>query len=297
MKVGRRFILGLIVLGSMLGSTMARAQYGAAPPGGPGLDNSVPPEMEGVDIVEHLDETLPLDTMVIDDTGKPVALGSFFQGQRPVILTLNYYTCPMLCTLTLNGLVDALKNIDFEPGKDFTWVNVSINPKDSPELAAVKARNYELVYERPEAARGIHFMVAEEEKSRRIADAVGYGYRYDERSGEYVHASAIFLCTPDGRISRYFYGVKFDPSTLRLGLLEASEGKIGTTVDRFILWCHQFDPKSGSYSLAAFRLMQLGGLLTLVVMGGGFAMMWRKDLLGAKAAGEELGEGRAAPTH
>jgi protein SCO1 len=247
------------------------------------LDDSIPKEMEGVDIVEKPNNAIALDSLVIDESGASVPLRSFFERGKPVILTLNYYTCPMLCTLTLNGLVDAMKGVDFTAGEAFTWVNVSINPNDNIELAANKKQNYLLLYARAGASQGVHFTTATAESSRTIANSVGYGYKLDERSGEYVHASALFICTPDGRMSRYLYGVKFEPATLRLALLEASEGKIGTTIDRFILWCHQYNPEANSYSLAAFRLMQLGGLVTLAILAAGLGWMWRRDLLSSRA--------------
>jgi protein SCO1 len=262
--------------------TAAFGQYGAAPRLGPVLDNTVPKEMEGVDIVERLDNRIPLDTVVIDEDGREVALRSFFDSGKPVVLTLNYYTCPMLCTLTLNGLVEALKKVDFSAGESFEWVNVSVNPDDSVELAKVKKQNYAIVYERPGVSKGIHFTCAKAENSRAIADAVGYGYKLDERSGEYVHASAVFLITPDGRVARYLYGVKFEPETLRMALMEASEGRIGSTLDRIIYWCHRYDPEAGSYALAAYRVMQLGGFLTVMVMAGGLFWLWRRDMLAAR---------------
>lgn len=269
-----------------LGAPRAHAQYNApVKPGQVVLDDSVPKEMQGVDIVEKPNNQLPLDTLVIEEQGQQVPLRSFFEQGKPIILTLNYYTCPMLCTLTLNGLMDSMKEVDFTAGEAFTWVNVSINPADKAELAALKKQTYMHVYGRPGASRGVHFTTAAEADSRRIAEAVGYGYRLDERSGEYVHASAVFICTPDGRISRYLYGVKFEPATLRMALLEASEGKIGTTIDRFILWCHQYDPRANSYSLAAFRLMQLGGVATLGVLVVGLGWLWRRDLPGGSAGG------------
>jgi protein SCO1/2 len=233
-------------------------------------------ELEGVTIIEHLDEQLPLDLTFTDEEGRSIVLGDLF-GERPVILQMGYYRCPMLCNLVLNEAMAGLQGVeDLSAGKDFDLISVSVNPEESHELARVKRDGYLLEYNRDGAKRGFHFLVGSAENSKALADAVGFQYRLQD-DGEYSHAAALFLITPDGRISRYLYGVEYEPRTLRFGLMEAGEGRIGSTLERFILWCHTYDPDSGSYVLLGFRLMQLGGLVTIFVLITGVGLLWLRD--------------------
>ncbi|HMN94847.1 MAG TPA: SCO family protein [Phycisphaerales bacterium] len=251
---------------------------------GEGFGRSSPPvdvlpdELVGVDITERLDEPLPLDLPFVDDAGRDVTLRRYFDGRRPVVLQIGYLKCPMLCNLVLNELVRGLKDVDLAAGREFQVVSVSVNPIETHELAAVKKQGYLLEYGRAASSDGWHFLTGPESSSRAVADAVGFGYRYDPDTGEYAHAAAVILCTPDGRVSRYLYGVRYEPSNLKLGLLEASEGKIGSTLDRIILWCHIYDPDAKGYVVFALRLMKLGGLVTLVVMFGGLSWLWVREL-------------------
>ncbi len=238
----------------------------------------VPPEVRNVDIIERLDNPLPLDLTFTDDNGHAVSLRELFDGRRPVVLQLGYYKCPMLCNLVLNELVKGMKDLDWSPGDQFTVVSVSVNPLENAELAALKKQNYLLEYERAGTASGWHFLTGPAENSQAVADAVGFGFQFVPETGEYAHAAVIILCTPDGRVSRYLYGVKFDPGTLKLGLLEASEGRIGTTLERFILWCHVYDPQARGYVVFALRIMKLGGALTLVLVAGAIGLLWLRDL-------------------
>lgn len=240
-----------------------------------------PAELEGVDIVEKLDAVLPLDLPFVDDNGRPIVLRDCFDGKHAVVLQIGYLKCPMLCNLVLNELVKGLKGVDWTAGEEFKVVSVSINPLESHQLASAKKQGYLVEYERadsPEAKAGWRFLTGPESSSRTVAEAVGFGYRFVPETGEYAHAAAIILCTPDGRVSRYLYGVKFAPADLRLGLVEASEGRIGSTLDRFILWCHIYDPNARGYVVFALRLMKIGGLLTLVVLFGGLSLLWVRDL-------------------
>ncbi len=238
----------------------------------------VPPEVKQVDIVEKLGGSLPLDLAFTDDQGRPVTLREYFDGRHPVVLQLGYYKCPMLCNLVLNELVKGMKGLEWSPGEEFRVVSVSVNPLENAELASLKKRNYLLEYERPETAAGWHFLTGPAEHSKAVADSVGFGYQYVPETGEYAHAAVIIICSPDGRVMRYLYGVKFEPSALKLGLLEASEGRIGTTLDRFILWCHVYDPNARGYVLFALRVMKLGGAVTLAAVAGGLALLWIRDL-------------------
>lgn len=241
------------------------------------FNDDLPDELEGVTIVEHLEEQLPLDLEFVGDDGKPVVLEEFFDGKRPVVLQMGYYRCPMLCNLVLNEAIEGLSGMeDLSAGKDFHLLSVSVNPDESYELARVKKEGYLLEYNRDGASRGFHFLVGSAENSKALADAVGFEYRLQE-SGEYSHAAALFIITPEGKISRYLYGVDYQPRTLRFALMEGAEGRIGTTLQRFILWCHSYDPDSGGYVLFARRIMQLGGIITVFVLVLGVGLLWLRD--------------------
>jgi protein SCO1/2 len=233
--------------------------------------------LEGVDIVEHPDALLPLDVPLIDDQGKSVKLGDYFRSERPVVLTLNYYRCPMLCTLVLNGATKSLSQVAYQPGQDYEIVTISIDPRDTTELAANKKQNYLAQLGKPGAESGWHFTTGQEADVRRIADAIGFAYKYVAERDEYAHAAAIFIATPEGRISRYLYGVEFEPQTVRLSLSEASQGKIGTTLDRILLYCFQYHAATGRYSLAATFLVRLGGVLTMLTLAVLLLRFWRNE--------------------
>lgn len=238
--------------------------------------SQVPHELEGVEIIEHLNERLPLDLIFTDHTGRQVTLGDFFNAGRPVIITLNYYRCPLLCTLQLNGMVKALKEVDFEPGRDFRIVTLSIDPNEDAELAQIKRRSYLASYGRESAAEGWAFLTGTQENIHALAEAIGFRYRWNERRQEWAHAAAFFIATPDGRLSRYLYGTAYQPSTVRMALIEGGEGKIGTTIDRFLLWCFHYDNLTGQYTPHVMNIMRLGGLLTLLVMATGLFILWRR---------------------
>jgi len=227
---------------------------------------------------------VPLDLECVDSDGKPGVLKQFFVGRRPVVLTLNYSNCPMLCSLQLNGLFDALKRMPWEIGGKFEMITVSFDPLETPQRARKTKQKYLNVYRRPGAAAGWHFLTGQEENIKRLADAVGFRYRYSEAQRQYIHAAVTFILTPDGRVSRYLYGVEYDPQTIRLSLLEATDGKIGSTVDQILLFCYHYDAESGRYGPAAFRLMQLGGGLTVLVVGGGIWILWRRDKAKSRSA-------------
>lgn len=264
-----RTILSTIAATAALLSVGARAQAQ--------LNLDVPEEVKGIDVLEHLDGPLPLDTRFTDDAGNPVTLRDYFKGERPVLLQLGYNKCPMLCNLVLNGAFDGLKGVEWMPGKQFEVLSISVDPTETAALARAKKESYLAEYERPGANLGVHFLTGSELMSKSVADAVGFAYRRQE-NGDYAHAAVLVLCTPDGRVSRYMYGTKFEPSDLRMGLLEASQGKIGTTLDKFILWCHIYDANARGYVLQARRVMSIGGLITMLVLGGGLAVFWRAEI-------------------
>lgn len=235
--------------------------------------HGTPAELEGVDIdVAKLGAQIPLDLSFVDETGRTVTLRDVLRPERPAILQLGYLRCPMLCSLVLNKLVAGLQGVDWTAGGEFDVISVSINPEEKHELAGAKKLGYVVEYGRPESAGGWHFLTGPESSSRALAEAVGFGFR-KQPDGEYAHAACLFVLTPDGRVSRQLYGAEQKPATLRMALLEASGGTIGTIVDRFILWCHVYDPDRNSYAWFAYRLMQIGGVATLIAIVGGVAWM------------------------
>ncbi len=241
-----------------------------------GAGPSLPSELEGVGIDERLGNPLPLDVEFTDQTGAVVPLRKYFDGRRPVILTLNYYRCPMLCGLQLNGLLDALRELDWTAGENFQVLTVSFDPLETASLAQIKRTNYLKEYGRPQAAAGWHFLTGRQRSIDALLDATGFRIRFNPKTNEWMHAAALILCTPDGRVSRYLKDVRYEPRTLRLSLVEASEGKIGSTVDRFLLFCFHYDG-SGGYRLAAFNVARLTGLLTLIVLAAALAYFWRGE--------------------
>ncbi len=248
--------------------------------GGPtpaSANNYVPPLLNDIGIDEHLDGQLPMDAMFQDDTGKAVRLGDLFDGKRPVLLVLAYHSCPVLCSLVQKAVVDGLKQIPWTIGKEFTVITLSFDPRDTVKVASDKKKELIGSYGRPGAAAGWHFLVGHDDQIHEVTKAVGWKYHYDEAQGQYAHPSAIMLVKPNGKIARYLYGIEYSPNDMRLGLLEASQGKSITTVDKIILYCYHYDPQGRKYSLFAMHVMQLAGAVTLVVFGGFLALLWARD--------------------
>jgi protein SCO1/2 len=240
---------------------------------------AVPPEFEGVGINDRRGEVLPLDLEFVDQEGRTVRVGDYFGQGKPVLLTPVYYQCPMLCNLTLNGLIDALKEIDWTAGDEFTILTVSFNPQEGAKLAEVKRRAYLSQYPREGAGSGWHFLTGNEAGIRALMDAAGFGYRRDTATGEYAHPSTVIFCTPEGRISLYLNDVAFEPRDVRLGLVEASVGGIGSPLDQFALFfCFQYDPDSNSYVVAAWKLMRAFGLVVLMAVAGGLGLLWLREM-------------------
>jgi protein SCO1 len=205
-----------------------------------------------------------------------VKLGDYF-GRRPVIFALVYYKCPMLCTLTLNGLVSSLRTLSFDAGQQFDVVAVSFNPDETPEMAAAKKQTVLDEYRRPGAEKGWHFLTGSAESIARIAGAAGFRYQRDEQSGEFAHAAAIMVATPGGRLARYFYGVEYAPRDVRLALVEAAESRIGSAVDQLLLFCYRYDPHAARYTAAVMNLVRLGGALTALGLGTFMVVFFRRD--------------------
>jgi protein SCO1/2 len=229
-----------------------------------------------VGIDQKLDAQIPLDAVFRDEAGRQVKLSEYF-GERPVILSLVYYECPMLCTQVLNGAVAAFKVLNFTVGEDYDVVTVSFNPKETPAMAAAKKETYLAKYGRPQAAKGWHFLTGEQPAITALAGAVGFRYTFDQSTLQYVHASAIMVLTPQGRVSKYFYGIDYPPKDIRLGLIEASNGKIGTPVDQLLLYCYHYDPHSGKYSMIVMNVLRLAGVGTVALMLGLIGLMWIRD--------------------
>jgi protein SCO1/2 len=244
---------------------------------GPVQDIGVRPDLlKDVGVDQKLNQSVPLNLTFRDEHGKTVELAEYF-GQKPVILSLVYYNCPMLCTQVLNGLESSLKLIPMNIGKQFDVVTVSIDPTERPILAEAKQALYTGLYGRPNAAQGWHFLTGDEQQIRQLANAVGFRYAYDPDSKQFAHASAIMVLTPEGKISRYFYGIQFPSRDLRLGLVEASEGKIGTPIDQVLLFCYHYDPSTGKYGLLISRLIRAAGVLTVLAIGGLILVLYRKE--------------------
>lgn len=257
----------------------------------------LPKELEGLTVEEHLDARLPLDAPFIDDTGKPITLGDLFDGKRPVILSLNYSNCPMLCRVQLNGLVEALSEWQWTAGDEYRVASVSIDPRETPAKAKETKEKYLQIYNRPGSSDGWSFLVGDEEMIDRLASTVGFGYRYEPDRDEYIHAAVIMVCTPDGRISRYLYGVTYDPQTLRLSLVEAAEGKIGSTLDQVLLFCFHYDATKGRYGPTARNLMKAGGALTMLILGAALIpYWWRRGRRNKRQDENESLPGRAEAT-
>jgi protein SCO1 len=229
---------------------------------------ALPKELQEVGITEHLGDLVTASELTFrNEAGEPVKLSSFLGKEHPVLLTLAYYGCPSLCTLTLNGVVNSLKRLELTPGKQFDVVIVSIHPKETHALASAKKEAMLKAYGKPETAAGWHFLTGDEDQIQRLAKQVGFGYKYDPKQQEYAHSAALYVLTPEGKISRYLYGIDYPPSDVRLALVEASNGKIGTVIDRLLLFCYRYDPQSRKYSVYLTRLMQTAAGLTVLVLG------------------------------
>jgi protein SCO1/2 len=232
-------------------------------------DNSkdFPPLLQGIGIDQRLNEQVPLDLQFRDEAGKTVTLGDYF-GKKPVILSLVYFGCPMLCTMAENGLLHSLQEVKFSVGDQFEVLTVSFDPHDNAELAAAKKAVYVGLYGRKGADRGWHFLTGDEASIQQLTRAVGFRYKYDAQAMQYVHATGIMVLTPKGKIARYFYGIYYPSRDLRLGLVEASANKIGSAVDEVLLFCCRYDPATGRYGMIISRIIQISGLITVLCIGG-----------------------------
>ena len=243
---------------------------------------STPPILSKVGITQNLNARIPPDLMFRDETGKSVRIGNFF-GQKPIVLSLVYFDCPALCTEVLNGQLRTMKAISLDLGKDFDAVTVSFEPKDTPALARAKRDVYAGQYGRPGAVDHWHFLTGEQQSIDALTNVVGFRYAYDSSIRQYAHAAAILVLTPDGRIDRYFYGVIYPARDLRLGLVEASEGKIGTLTDHALLYCYQYDPMTGKYGVVVMNVLRAAGGLTVLLLGIFMTLMFLRERKKASA--------------
>src|SRR5580700_2653644 len=270
-------IFGIFAL--LLSANAASAQ--AVPSGtGPAAGN-MPSVLENVGFQPQLNARLPLDLAFRDETGGDVQLREYF-SEKPVLLALVYYGCPMLCNQTEQGVVGALRMLSFNPGRDYEVVFVSFDPRESPDMAAQKKESAMTHFRRPETASGWHFLTGRKESIDALTKGANFRYSFDQKSNLIAHASGILLLTPDGRISRYFYGVEYPARDIRLGLVDASAGKIGTPIDRALLFCYQYDPTSARYSAAILKIIRLGGVLTMLALVAGILIFRRRDIAAAR---------------
>jgi protein SCO1/2 len=243
--------------------------------------NQLPTVLEKVEVQQHLNQQLPLDAQFVDDTGKTVRLGDYF-GKHPAILTLVYYNCPMLCSEEMDGLAGALEMVKMNPGKDFEVIVISIDPNETPALAAKKKAFYVKRYGRPETANGWHFLTGQQPAIDAVSAATGFGYVRvpgpDGKLDQYAHASSIEIVTTDGHLAQYYLGVEYSPKDIMLGLIDASGNKIGSPVANILTYCYHYDPQTNKHSLIVARVVQLGGMMTVVSLGSFMFVMFRRDI-------------------
>jgi protein SCO1/2 len=225
---------------------------------------------------QKLDGQLPLDARFRDESGRAVALGEYF-GKKPVVLAFVYYECPMLCTQILNGLVSGLGVLELSAGKEFDVVAISFDARETPVMAAAKKAVYLDTYRRPDAEQGWHFLTGDETNIRRVTDAAGFQFSWDEATQQFAHASGVIVVTPDGRLARYLFGIEYPPRDLKFALMESSEGRIGSVVDQVLLYCYHYEPATGTYSLIAMNAVRLGGAVTVALLLGFIGMSLRRD--------------------
>ncbi len=234
-------------------------------------------ELSRIDIVERLGENIPLNLKFTNQNGQAVTLGDYFKKDKPVILVLAYYECPMLCNLVLNGLGQGIKDLSWTPGEKYEIITVSIDPLETAELAFSKRANYLKSINRPDLEKGWDFLVGDDSQSKALTEAVGFKYYYIEDKDEYAHPAAIYILSDEGKISRYLYGIEFKAKNLKLGLLEAAQGKIGSSMDRIILYCFRYNPDEKGYVLIASNVMKLAGAITLILLSTLVGVLWYRE--------------------
>lgn len=292
----RHIVLGLLFAAPWMGVPLARADEPAQPmvapapsaqPADPGDRPNVPNELLEVGVDEKLDAAIPADATFRDQDGKMVRFGDLVDGKRPTLLIFAYHSCPVLCSMIQNGVVEALQGVPWTVGKDFNAVTISIDPRDTPAIAGDKRRQVLERYGRPEAQSAWPYLVGDAENVAKATKATGWRFAYDARQGQYAHPSAVLLLKPNGRVARYLYGLSFDANDVRIGLLEASEGKSISTVERLILYCYHYDPQERKYTIVATRVMQLGGVVTVLVLGTFLGALWLRERTRRRPGGDD----------
>jgi protein SCO1/2 len=276
MQVFRTFANPVALLA--LGSACAFAQYmvrPSAPVSATDLANRIPAQLVGVGIEEHLGRPIDLDLTFNDENGQAVKLRDFFNKGRPVILDLVYYTCPQLCTLILNRQVEIMRQMPGTPGDQYEVVTISIDPRETPEIARQKKASYLATYGKP--APGWHFLTDRDDNAKRLAELIGYHYRWDPRIQQYAHLAGIMILTPEGKVARYLYGINYRAIDLRFGLAEAAENRSTLTIEKVLLFCYHYDPVENKYVLFATNFMRAGGVLTILILGGFLLRMFRAE--------------------
>jgi protein SCO1 len=270
------FAVALLFAASVLRAQMTPDNVGV-------VSSGMPKVLQGVGFRPELNAQMPLETPFKDETGKTVKLGDYSLQQKPVIVAFVYYGCPMMCTQLEQGVVGALKMLSFNPGRDYEVVFISFDDRDTVEMAAGKKASAMAKFRRPETASGWHFLTGSKESIAAVTNAANFHFNFDAKQNFFAHASGLLMLTPDGRISRYFYGVEFPGRDVRLGLVDASEGKIGSPVDRVLLYCFEYDPTTTKYSAAILKIVRLGGIMTLAAMIVGFLIFRRREAAAARA--------------
>jgi protein SCO1/2 len=238
--------------------------------------STLPPALQNVGFEPPLNGQIPLDSPFVDENGSNVKLGDYFK-QKPVVLAFVYYGCPMLCNQVEQGVVGSLRMLSFTPGRDYDVVFVSFDPRESPDMAAQKKKSALSHFNRPETAAGWHFLTGTKESIDAATKAANFRYSFNEKTNIFAHASGVMILTPDGRISRYFYGVEYPGRDMRLGLVDASAGKIGSPIDRVLLFCYQYDPTAATYSASILKIVRLGGILTVLAIVAGILLFKRRE--------------------
>jgi protein SCO1 len=279
-------VLLLTAFATLAGGARVAAQMTTAPatagfkqePGSTAA--AVPRALQGIGFDQRLDEYLPLEVPLRDEEGRGVRLGDYF-GKHPVVLVFAYYDCPMLCTLSINGLSSALSILSLNPAVDFEILTISIDPRDTPAAAAAKKTTYLERYKRAGAAAGWHFLTAEQSSIDRLTTAAGFRYAWDQDTKQFAHPTGVIVLTPDGRMARYLFGIEYGPRDLRFAIVEASAGKIGSPVDTLLLYCYHYDPMTGRYGLAIMRAIRIAGATTVIALGGFIFIMLRRERVAA----------------
>ena len=273
-----------LALGLMAAPLQGRAQVSATgeKTAGENLNDQLPTVLSKVQVTQHLNAQLPLDAAFVDDEGKPVTLAKYFDGKHPAVLTTVYYNCPMLCSEEMDGLTSALEMVHLVPGKDFQIVIISIDPTETPKLAAEKKAFYLRRYGHPETAAGWHYLTGQAPAIDAVTKTVGFGYVRvpgpDGRLTQYAHASSIEIATPAGKLAQYYLGVEYSPKDVLLGLIDASGNHIGSPVANILTYCYHYDPQTDKHSLMVVRVVQLGGIVTVASLGGFIFLMFRRDI-------------------